>query len=133
MQHITPAASRFVVFTWTIRPVHSPVIEWFPALTERVSLTTVQGHEWLGGEANFTPVLKFSEALQVCLYQDVTCVETLTDARWQSFDYIWLSRGNPTRESALSVSLKTAPGYTRVFANDEVQIYQRGPSRARLP
>ena len=41
----TPQASRFLVLTGE-SSLTDPLSEWFPALTGRVSLVTVQGHEW---------------------------------------------------------------------------------------
>ena len=41
----TTKESRFLVLTGDAA-LSDPLSEWFPALTERVSLVTVQGHEW---------------------------------------------------------------------------------------
>jgi hypothetical protein len=121
----TARDSRFVLFTWHDHPIVSPVIEWFPALAERANLTTIQGREWLTGEAHFTPVLNFSVGLQTCIYQDQACVAEKVAARGETFDYIWLSLGDPPRQSSLSQALQGAPGYELVYQNAEVLIYRR--------
>ncbi len=47
----TPPNARFVILNYG-DPLTSPIQEWFPALTDRVSLSVIQGYEWLPGEFN---------------------------------------------------------------------------------
>jgi 4-amino-4-deoxy-L-arabinose transferase-like glycosyltransferase len=68
-----------------------PDSEWFPQLTGRESVATVQGSEWLG-QAAFEAQVSAHRALQACVAEaSVSCV---TDwlADWPA-DYLYLPKG----------------------------------------
>jgi len=64
------------------------VLEWFPALSGRQSLYTVQGTEWTQGE-NFTAYVKSTYAVQDCLSSSEDACLDSAIARSQ-YDYIYL-------------------------------------------
>ena len=75
IQENTPATSRFLVLTGTSSVSCDSVMEWFPALTGRQSIFTVQGTEWTQGE-NFNNHVISTYAPQKCLYSgDASCLD----------------------------------------------------------
>jgi hypothetical protein len=47
--------------------------EWFPVLTDRTSLNTVQGYEWIGKDAWVQQAVR-NESLQTCVFETADCV-----------------------------------------------------------
>ena len=70
-ENISPG-NDFLLFTGEQYSMKDPFQEWFPALTEQRSHTTLQGKEWTLSE-NFFPFYGELVALQHCA--DVNCVE----------------------------------------------------------
>jgi len=86
----TPAEARFLVLTGTTSVSCDSVLEWFPALTGRQSLYTVQGTEWIEG-ANFNAYVKSTYPVQECLSSgDVSCLDAAVSR--SQYDYIYVSR-----------------------------------------
>ncbi|MBN2114932.1 MAG: glycosyltransferase family 39 protein [Anaerolineales bacterium] len=86
----TPDDARFLVLTGTTSVSCDSVLEWFPALTGRQSLYTVQGTEWTQGE-NFTDYVISTYAVQECLASsDGSCLDSAIDR--SQYDYIYLSK-----------------------------------------
>ncbi len=119
----TPPASRFLILTGA-GPLADPYTEWFPALAQRKSLNTVFGTEWLRQES-FPDNMSSYEALQLCLNQDQTCLQSWSDATRQHFSGVVI-RG-PTANPPLVVSLLSSPQYrliyqlTRIFVFEKIQ------------
>jgi hypothetical protein len=61
----TPVGSRFLVLTGTTSVSCDSVTEWFPALTDRQSLFTVQGTEWTKRD-DFGEFIQAENDLQMC-------------------------------------------------------------------
>ncbi|HEX9838769.1 MAG TPA: hypothetical protein VGA72_05455, partial [Anaerolineales bacterium] len=86
----TPAESRFLVLTGTTSVSCDSVLEWFPALTGRQSLYTVQGTEWIEGQ-NFNTYVKSTYPVQECLSSgDVPCLDAVVSR--SQYDYIYVSK-----------------------------------------
>ncbi|MCS7009775.1 MAG: hypothetical protein NZL98_00195 [Anaerolineales bacterium] len=126
----TPANSRFLIMDWYRVSTLSPLTEWFPALSQRQNLTTIQGREWLNGEEHFTIKTDLYIDLYNCLDQDAACLETWAAQNEETFDYVYLSHQTPgggVRVSRLSDSLRAAPAYRLVYETAEVLIFERLP------
>ncbi|HQU37947.1 MAG TPA: hypothetical protein PLR65_15300, partial [Anaerolineales bacterium] len=106
------------------------VMEWFPAISGRKSLFTVQGTEWTKG-AGFNDYARSTYAVQECLaYSDVAGLYDHVDRA--NYDYIYVSkilRANncgpltPQREFPYFVeSLKFDSGFDVVYETDGVLI-----------
>lgn len=128
----TPSSSRFLVMTWQEDASISPILEWFPALTGRVSISTVQGREWLPGIQNFTARWLYFPDLQECLYKDLPCVNAwLTKMEEAPINYLLFTLSSPTdageqeRSSSLLVSVQQSKNYGLVYDSPDVVIYQR--------
>jgi hypothetical protein len=86
----TPADARFLVLTGTTSVSCDSVLEWFPALTGRQSVYTVQGTEWTQGE-NFAAYVRATYDVQECLLaSNVSCLDSVMSP--SQYDYIYLSR-----------------------------------------
>lgn len=85
----TPSDARFLVMTGSTSVSCDSVLEWFPALTGRRSLFTVQGAEWTKGE-EFVSFIQATNDLQACFDEDPACVEGLIDP--SEYEYVYLSK-----------------------------------------
>ena len=86
----TPPDSRFLVLTGTSSVSCDSVLEWFPALTGRQSIYTVQGTEWTKG-AEFNDYVRSTYAVQECLTSDnATCLDAAVSR--SAYDFIYLSK-----------------------------------------
>jgi hypothetical protein len=126
----TSSDSRFLVLDWQETPMLSPVLEWFPALSGRMNIVTIQGREWLAGNQHFTARLQAFPDLYACLYQNAACLEDWAKENGETFDYVFLSLETPggeTRQSLLSGSLLNSNQYNVVYENPKVLIFRRIP------
>ena len=86
----TPADSRFLVLTGTSSVSCDSVLEWFPALSGRQSIYTVQGTEWTKG-AEFYDYVRSTYAVQECLTSDdAACLDAAVSR--SAYDFIYLSK-----------------------------------------
>ncbi len=121
-QH-TPDASRFLVVTgdgWAI----DRSSEWFPVLSGRTSVATVQGTEWLRGSA-FTMGDKAQEELNRCVHEDGACLTDWSTAFGVQFDYVYI----PTRPAPKCCELRDAlrgdSSFTAIYETPAATIFQR--------
>ena len=119
----TESSAEFVVVTGDTSLV-DPLSEWFPVLAKRISLATVQGHEWTP-EQNLPVSVAMYNQIQGCVDTDSSCLES-----WD-YDYIYIRKIKPMREgnieprpSILDVSLRTSQDFQIIFENEEAVIYQ---------
>ena len=119
----TDSSAEFLVVTGDTSLI-DPLSEWFPVLAGRVSLATVQGHEWTPEQPLPASVGNYNR-LQGCVNQDAMCLDA-----WE-YDYVYLRKIKPMREgnveprySILDVSLRNSDDFGIVFENDEAVIYQ---------
>jgi hypothetical protein len=121
----TPVESKFVVLTgkdWTT----DYVTEWFPALTGRVSLTTVQGSEWLPN-GQYQKNKDTNSLLQSCTIKGFSCVSTWAVDNKISYSYLYLSKSQ-VDETGTYLPITYFPvlldQYKLVYENQGVNIYQ---------
>lgn len=120
----TSDQSTFVIITGSSDWAGDAVLEWFPALAQRVSLTTPQGFEWQPHE--FARRQNDEAALQTCATQTVACLDQWTQASGNTPDYIYLIT---TPEAApLIASLNASSEFSVVYQSPEVQIFARRSS-----
>ncbi|HEX5808298.1 MAG TPA: glycosyltransferase family 39 protein [Anaerolineales bacterium] len=129
----TPPESRFLVLTGTTSVSCDSVLEWFPALTGRQSLYTVQGTEWTEGQ-NFNNYVRSTYAVQSCLTSgDVACLDEAIDR--SAYDYIYISKRQRVNNCAPTDMLRTfpfflesvdaAPGFSTVYETDDVVVFEQ--------
>lgn len=132
----TPANSRFVLITpGSDYPMRDPIQEWFPALTERTSLTTLQGQEWILGK-NFAQAIREFTDLQACVTQNVDCLTRQTAIPSDTIDYVYISKtsnGQPCiseidckEAQTLIQSAQSTGRFNLVFENKSVVILKAG-------
>ncbi len=121
----TPSDSRFLSLTWEDDAMLAPLLEWFPVISGRTNISTVQGREWLPGPENYTPRLAAFPDLQACLYRDENCLEAWAAKESEPFDHVYLDLGSPPHLSALALALRASPNYRQVYENPSVLIFAR--------
>ncbi len=129
-QH-TPSEARFLVLDWQETPTLSPLQEWFPALSARMDIVTLQGREWLPGEAHFKARMEAYEALYSCLYEQPFCLEQWAAQHGETFDYVYLSQRLPNGErqsSCLADALRASQAYRLIYETPDVLIFEHLPS-----
>ena len=85
-----------------------PVQEWFPALADRHSVTTLQGLEWLL-RGDFVTRWDQLSALQRC--EETGCVTAWAEEIGLEFDHLVVDASN------VSVDMFLSQGYSVVFDN----------------
>lgn len=127
----TPQGARFLVVSergWA----ENSVGEWFPALAKRVSVSTVQGYEWLPDRAFWTQMVRFFEA-QSCGSQDAACLARLRADTGYAFQYVYLpaekirQRQDHSPEpccASLRLSLANDPRYEVVYDHGGATIFR---------
>jgi len=107
------------------------VMEWFPALTGRQSLFTVQGTEWTKGD-EFGPFIQETYNLQTCYNGSPACVNSLLDD--SAYDFVYLSKvlrtdncepfAAPQTFSYFVESVRADGRYEVVYDTDGVMVYK---------
>ena len=131
VQTNTPASSRFLVISGNTGLMCDPISEWFPALTGRQSVNTIQGQEWLLGK-NFADRTTEYVDMQSCSASDPACTDRY--AAQTGAGYIYLANGSisspctQTSVQTLSMArqaLQTQPDLDMVYNLSGIQIYKR--------
>lgn len=117
----TEEDAAFLVLTAVERPTADRRAEWFPALTGRASLGTLQGYEWIGKD-DFDRQLGRAIALQRCAGADILCIEGWAQARGATFTHVYLVRFCC---QSLEQSLRQAPAYELVEDAPGAVIFAR--------
>ncbi len=120
----TPKDSTFVVVSYSAWATDK-VGEWFPALTGRQSVATVQGTEWLGRGIFAWSQVRYSELVN-CAYQDLSCLATWESYEPQHPDYVYLSQG--CCGAQLILGLQDSSDYRLVYGTPEVGIWKYVPT-----
>jgi hypothetical protein len=126
----TEISSRFVVLSdyfWSV----DPVSEWFPVLTGRTSVATVQGSEWLGGGA-YTLAKDKAQQLRYCIEQKPSCIDTWAQEYDVTYDFLFIRKlriQNSVElvhyDSALVELLRTNQDLALVYESEDSAIFQR--------
>ena len=126
-----PQSSRFLVLTGASHPLLDPTAEWFPALAQRQSLTTIQGQEWLIQGA-WTGRVEDLISLQACLDYKIECLQDRAEGMAYTHLYV---RKEPageintpyTASNLLAESLSASPDYELVYTNPEISVFAFKP------
>jgi len=113
--------------------------EWFPALTGRTSIATVQGSEWLG-DCQFDRRRRSADELRKCVSEDAACVESWMSEMAVQVTHLYVAKRQPIRVSnhgsadppelddccfSLRTSLEQDFRYDIVYDGPDVSIYER--------
>ncbi len=123
----TPVESRFLVLTGSSDGFADWANEWFPALTNRISLTTIQGFEWIDG-TEFAKRVDVMRRFQQCgeAYSALACVEDVASEANLQYDYILVVRklsGDPWGDRLIA-ELSTSSDHELVHKNDDMVIFK---------
>ncbi|MBN1453839.1 MAG: glycosyltransferase family 39 protein [Anaerolineales bacterium] len=123
-----PAGSDFLLLTGEQYSMKDPFQEWFPALTNQHSQTTLQGAEWTLG-ADFFPFYGELVALQHCA--DVSCIEAWGERTGLEHQYLLVKVLTEESNSSLRASLallldsvRDSEQYEPVHETDNAIIFQ---------
>ncbi|MCL4271478.1 MAG: glycosyltransferase family 39 protein [Anaerolineales bacterium] len=129
----TPADSRFIVLTGESDAMCESVAEWFPALSKRQSLTTLQGREWLSN-VNFIEFVEQRNKLQTCINNDVNCLDREVNFFGTQPDYVYISIQSPTEGCkmvqtrhdyrSIILSLMQSDNYIIAHQSKSVMVFQ---------
>lgn len=132
-----PAGSQFAIVSGIRLAGIDYVSEWFPALTDRVSVATPQGYEWFPGQL-FDARLDLHTNLQDCGYQDVRCLEAWAVRSQSPYTHVYVVKAPPSEGAAegtqdLYDSLLSSPDYEEIYNREDVAIFAYHPATAPSP
>jgi hypothetical protein len=131
----TPNNSQFLVLTGEPDAMCDSSAEWFPALTQRLSLSTLQGREWLLGK-KFGEFLDHKGSIQGCIDEGLECLDRESSYFGVNYDYIYVSIQTPTYNCkpvdvssrttrGLITALENAEQYSIVYRSEKVVIFEK--------
>lgn len=116
---LAPPDATFVVVSGERWFGSDRITEWFPALSGRVALNVVQGHEWTG---EFGARMARNEALQACAGQGVECLDRWSARSGTWFEYLFIAKRPFTVDglsldgtAALQSFVRTSPRYLVLY------------------
>lgn len=133
----TPPNSRFVILTGDPALFSDSTQEWFPALTKRISLTTIQGREWLEG-GQFMNTAGDLQEIQGCRFSELPldCLKKYTSDKGLRYEYIYLTKSSSTnlyregsdmRADSMVYDLERDANYLKIYENKDVVIFLQKP------
>jgi hypothetical protein len=128
-----PVSSRFMVLTVPYIWEADKVSEWFPALAERQSLTTVQGSEWLP-QGEFARREQLYDEIQWCALEGIACLEAETAQAGLDYTHIFISGKLEDKLTSakspmpIETELLASEDYRLIYQNTDVFIFERLPA-----
>lgn len=116
----TALTSTFAVISYRPWPIDR-VAEWFPALANRKSVTTVQGSEWFGKES-YTERADKQVRFAVCAMQNAACFDNAVKSTGVGYDYLYLSSG--CCSNSLAQDLQSSADYRLTYDQNGVTIWE---------
>jgi len=118
-----PGGNSFLIISGRSAWEADPLSEWFPALTDQLSLATPQGKEWVGGlrEAG-----ERHWALQQCAERGWECLEEWLAGGEVRFNYLLVARypaGSAIQTVALQEGIGRSDEFAVVYSNADTVIY----------
>ncbi len=127
IRQFTPASSRFLVISpdtfaaWSV----DKNAEWFPVISQRTSLTTIQGMEWLPNR-QFQLRLKQLNQLGSCRYQKLDCLISWATSQQILYSHIFLSSPpNIPITGMFYQDLVNSSQFKNIFSDSEISVWQK--------
>ncbi len=120
----------FVILNPSIEWHMDKMGEWFPALTERKSVTTIQGTEWLP-DSTFEIDKQIYDDFKECAETGESCLSAWSRQNGNNLDYLVVSRINGSMQSldtGLSYFNKTVEesgNYDLLYENEAVTVFKK--------
>jgi len=118
----TPAGSRFLVVSGKNIWPSDAISEWFPTLSDRVSLATPQGYEWMPDKMFQIQIWKHDQ-LQVCAFADSGCLDRWSIMTGTTFDYVYVRVGDGC--CGISSNLLVDYRYDLIYNGPGAMIFAR--------
>ncbi len=118
----TPTGSRFLVVSGKGIWPSDDESEWFPTLSDRISLATPQGYEWMPDMMFQIQIWKHDQ-LQACTFQDSTCLDRWSIMTGDAFDYVYVR--NTDGVYPVAASLVADYRYDLVYNGPGAMIFAR--------
>jgi uncharacterized membrane protein len=121
----TPPDANFLLITGG-QPLLDPVSDWFPSISERTSVATVFGREWVN-DGRFGARIRDYVAVQACAAQGVACVQEWARDTQLTFDYVLVTRSmvNESSIPPLAFSLALSDSFERAYEGAGVVVFRR--------
>lgn len=104
--------------------------EWFPALSDRVNISTPQGQEWLPDDVFYKKVnLYFS--LKNCYGKDIFCLQDVVSEENENYDYVFINKSDKEISKITDTiykSIVNLEGCRLIYENEYVQIFMTNSS-----
>ena len=120
-----PEGSSFLVVPETAFWEVSRTLEWFPALTGRESVSTVQGSEWLP-DGGFDRARATHHHAWLCGTRTTVCLEELAEAREVDFTHVYVPNSHACCRNLVR-SLGEDAGYELLYRGPAAVVYERMP------
>ncbi len=124
----TAMAEKFLVLSKPVTWQIDHRSEWFPAIAERRSITTVQGSEWLDGGIYY-PLQELHEDVSKCFARNLICLDAVTEEYHLDYSMIYIS-GKLSKDDGnitpypIEMELRSSPDYKLVYENELVSIFR---------
>ncbi|HNJ13971.1 MAG TPA: hypothetical protein PLN43_10375, partial [Anaerolineales bacterium] len=92
------------------------------ALSERRSVATIQGTEWLSGKSSYANQYDVVKNIQQCLYADMNCIHNLENLLTDEYSYILISTAGG--QSPLGSDLNAQANAALVYSSTSVKVYR---------
>jgi hypothetical protein len=123
----TSPTSAFAVMTGGPFSTDS-VSEWFPVLSRRISVATVQGYEWLPGR-QFERRWERYDALQDCAKRDVECLRAWARHEHVAVTHVYLRNGCC---QTLQHTLEHSADYRQTYSQAGSFVYEHTVSASGM-
>lgn len=120
----TSKDTSFIIITGNAAPFGDYTNEWFPVLTERRSLTTIQGYEWIS-DTPFNKRYETISAVQTCPYsiEPLACIETITLKNDWAVDYMVIKK-DAKHIGNLVANIAYSHRYRKIFESDDILVFE---------
>jgi hypothetical protein len=120
----TPSDSQFIVITQGI-PLNDSTSEWFPALTDRTSVATIFGWEWVNDKSFGARITAYKD-LQACSTKDEHCIDQWAQKNNLKFNYVYIKKTNEINGTNILIEKLGASGnYVIRYETSAVAILQK--------
>jgi len=130
----TPEASRFATITGEVEAWCDSSGEWFPAIAERHSISTMQGREWLLG-SSFIEFATHRSKLHACINENAACLEHELEYFGGNVDFVYVALQTPTKNCSavatsqttplIVLSLQKSPDYSIVYETPDAVVFEK--------
>jgi hypothetical protein len=121
----TPPGSQVLVVSGISAWPDDMISEWLPALSQRVSVATPQGYEWMPDQAFIGRIFRHGEA-QACAGQGADCLERWIPKTGTPFDYVFVR--TDAQCCILANNLLYDSRYELVYGGPGAMIFARNES-----